>query len=190
MGIFVPPAPPDGLDLVRGNLRTLLRHDTNVRARLRRSHIPTVSAVAPHRSYHLEPSALADLPIRSAAKMTSWRYLLFDGRNPLLTVAISSNESGQSTDFLGANESSLLQAFVNGVKFAEQHELIREADYELRLLEVPSIYLSAIWLHSENDIYFSLSALSPEGPFLAARDEELARRIREEVQSRGQEDVM
>src|SRR4030095_7103612 len=173
-----------------GNLRTLLRQDSNVQRRLKRSHIPSVSVVAPHRGYFLEPDDLADLPIRSAAKMACWRYLIFDRGDPLLTVAISANESGQAMDFLGANESELLQGFVNGVEFAENHEQIREADYELRFFEVPSVFMSAIWLHSDNDIYFPLSPLTPEGPFLPITDEELANRILYEVRSRGQEDFI
>ena len=44
---------------------------------------------------------------------------------------------------------------------AESLEMVASAPVELRLLRVPALYLSALWLHGERDVFIALAPAPP-----------------------------
>jgi hypothetical protein len=59
--------------------------------------------------------------------------------------------SSKPLTFLGVSQGPFAEATVEALHAAERLPKIATADYELRLLKVPAVYLAALWLHSATD---------------------------------------
>jgi hypothetical protein len=54
---------------------------------------------------------------------------------------------GSKLAFLGLTHSPFTAATIEALTVAERMPKVAKADYELRLLKVPAVYLIALWLH-------------------------------------------
>lgn len=111
----------------------------------------------PHALYFVSLDGLAEGKLLGVATQTSWRYLLARGETPIAEVELSAKPrrgkggSAEEFEFLGLTQGPFIAATIEALGVAEQLPQVAKADYELRMLKVPSVYLAALWLHGKDD---------------------------------------
>jgi len=107
----------------------------------------------PHPVFIATLDDLAAGKLLGAARQTSWRYLLVQRDMAVgeaeLGVARrgARGAKGKELEFLGLTHGPFAGATIEALTAAEALPQVAKADYELRLLKVPAVYLVAIWLH-------------------------------------------
>lgn len=85
----------------------------------------------------------------SSAKQVAWRYLLTeDGEVATADVDVSAPDegAGDSDRFNNMTRGRLADMFTEALHAAERIAATSETDYQLRVLEVPSLNMGAVWL--------------------------------------------
>lgn len=161
MPLRLPPPPPRAIETLREGLESLLSTpSSSIRTRteeLGESFEANIDVTSPHLVYSVDLNEVAEGRILSAARPTSWRYMLLDGESAQSAAELAIDDNGEVTWFSHVDEGPFVQATVAGVEFAERLEAELGADYELRLLSVPSVYLVAVWLHGADDLLIPLA---------------------------------
>jgi hypothetical protein len=110
-----------------------------------------------HPVYFVPLDALTEGRLLKAARQTSWRYLLVKGSEAVAEAELSAGSRGakgakpRSLAFLSLTRGPFASATVDALHAAERLPQVARADYELRLLNVPAVYLVALWLHGAKD---------------------------------------
>jgi hypothetical protein len=121
-------------------------------------HLEKLSHSEPHAVYCVPLDALAQGRLLDAATQTSWRYLLVQDDEPIAEAELSAGTRGtkgakgaKPLQFLGLTHGPFTGATVEALHAAERMPKLAAADYDLRLLKIPAVYLAALWLHSDHD---------------------------------------
>jgi len=115
-----------------------------------------------HPVYYVPLDALAEGRLLQAATQTSWRYLLVQDDRAIAEAELSAATKGATKGrrrrsrakplaFLGLSHGPFTGATVDALHAAERLPQVAAADYELRLLKIPAVYLAALWLHGDGD---------------------------------------
>jgi hypothetical protein len=111
----------------------------------------------PHPVFFVPLDALSEGKLLGAATHTSWRYLIVRGETAIAEAELSAKQRGskggsaKELEFLGLTQGPFTIGTIEALSAAEKLDRVAKADYELRLLKVPGVYLVALWLHGEND---------------------------------------
>jgi hypothetical protein len=128
-------------------------------------HLEKVSHSEPHAVYFVPLDALAQGKLLDAATQTSWRYLLVQDDEPIAEAELSAGSGATGAkgakrtkgarvkplQFLGLTHGPFTGATVEALHAAERMPKVAAADYDMRLLKIPAVYLAALWLHADND---------------------------------------
>ncbi|HEX9274822.1 MAG TPA: hypothetical protein VGA51_00280 [Casimicrobiaceae bacterium] len=127
------------------------------------SHMPAamrleaLSHSEPHPVFYAPLDALAGGKLLDAATQLSWRYLLVQDDAAVAEAELSVGRRGakragaKPLEFLGLTHGPFTAATIEALAAAEQLPQVAAADYELRLLKIPAVYLVALWLHGAKD---------------------------------------
>jgi len=160
MPIVTRPAPRGGEAVLAANITDILRERRVPHGMKTEMHPEDVSHSEPHPVYVAGLDDLADGKLLAAAKQTGWRYLLVHGDAAVGEAELSAEtraprgaKSARSKEpqFLGLTHGPFTAATIDALHAAERLPQIEKADYELRLLKVPAVYLVALWLHSGSE---------------------------------------
>jgi hypothetical protein len=113
---------------------------------------------APHRVYHLGRDDAARGNTTPHARPVGWRFILTDDTDALAAVEVREREDA-GYEFSGVNYGPFVHSTVEAVK---RLECAADSNDELRLLDVPALYLEALWLHGDADRFMPLSP-APDG---------------------------
>ena len=141
--------------------------------------LEALSYSEPHPVFRVPLDALASGKLLDAAILASWRYLLVQDERAIAEVELSAGRRGakgagtKSLEFLGLTHGPFTEATIEALATAEQLPQVAAADYELRLLKVPAVYLVALWLHgAKDDILIPMGdppgGLKPNRPYAEA----------------------
>jgi hypothetical protein len=119
----------------------------------------TMNSSVPHPVYQLTLEDLVEDRGLEAARRVGWRYLLEDGSKQVLGFA-ETDDSGGGVQLRALNTGRFGQATRDAVESAEHLGFVSADDFEVRVLRVPALSLSALWLASET----AEDALVPLGP--------------------------
>ncbi len=155
MSIIVQDPPEGSLEIIKSALDTF-RTQSNFAAELtaESSAAGNLNLAAPHPIYFVGLKDLAKGKLLSTAKLKGWKYLLLNENEPYATAQLNSNR--KKLVFSHINQGILVERTVRALAFAENLEEVNENDYELRLIDVPGLYVAALWLHGENDLIIPL----------------------------------
>jgi hypothetical protein len=155
MSIITANPPTDGAETVRAGVNSLITVSGDARRELTPSvgSFASVSTSAPHPVYHAGLDAVLEGSLVTSAQFSCWRYLLLDDDRILAAAEIQPGSEEVETTFLGVSTGKSVRSTVRAIARAERIEEVRENDYELRLLRIPSLYVVALWLHSEDDLF-------------------------------------
>lgn len=115
------------------------------------------AVAAPHQVYSASLQSVAEAEMLSSSIAKCWRYLFLIGEEVQGVIELPIDEAGSVSQFSNINRGPFLESLIEGVGFAENLERIRENDYELRVLSVPSLYLEALWLRGTLDLLIPLA---------------------------------
>lgn len=124
----------------------------------------TIAHSEAHPVYVATLDDLASGKLLAAARQTGWRYLLVEHDEVVGEAELTAGRSGakgakkgakrtshKGLEFAGLTHGPFAGATVDGLHAAERLPQVEKADYELRLLKVPAVYLVALWLHGANE---------------------------------------
>jgi hypothetical protein len=115
----------------------------------------TLNWVQPHRVYHLGLDAIEAGRGVQAAEPVAWRYI---GASPQSSIAAEVEVGKNVPAFAGINEGPFVHGFSEQLQLADADQSLR-GDFEPRLLDVPAVYVVALWLHdrtSQDDLFVPL----------------------------------
>lgn len=95
--------------------------------------------------YHLGLKDLADKGDVKSASLKSWRYLVKQNEK-IVATADAIIGADKKAVFSHTNEGPHVKGAVSGIQAAESNDEIKKGQYETRLLMIPAIYVSALWL--------------------------------------------
>ena len=144
--IVLPPAPEAGRQLISQNIAPILHADPRFFNGLQSDDL---AVSEPHRVYSIGLTNLAAGQFLSAAKSGSWRYLLLHDIRAVGEVSVIEDQ-GQ-LHFGGLSSSRFADETRVAVENARASSRLRDRDYELRFLDIPSIHFVAVWFHADND---------------------------------------
>jgi hypothetical protein len=101
----------------------------------------------PHQVFTL---GLADLVAGrglDAAKPTGWRHLVQEGDNVLASAETVAAGSAGEHVFSAFNEGPFVATSAKSIRAAREFPEVKQGGFELRLLNVPGLYVMALWLH-------------------------------------------
>lgn len=155
MSIITANPPTDGAEALRAGVNSLIMSGDDARRELTPSvgSFAGVSIAAPHPVYHAGLDGVLEGSLVSSAQFSCWRYLLLDDDRILAAAEIQLGSGEVETAFLGVSTGKSVRSTVRAIARAEKIDEVREKDYELRLLRIPSLYVVALWLHSEEDLF-------------------------------------
>ena len=76
---------------------------------------------------------------------TGWRYTLIHNNEIIAHAETVIDQNGKNL-FAGTNEGPLVEGTAKAIKVAEKQSEIKKGNYEVRLLFIPALHLSALWL--------------------------------------------
>jgi hypothetical protein len=194
MGLLISDPPKESLAALRESLNTLAERGSFSDRGLRDARPEQISATIPHAVYNLTLGAAKEGKTE-AARMTGWRFLLAVDEH-VLASAETRSEGGLQT-FSHVNAGPFVSGTVDALAVAETVADADERQLELRLLNVPALYLMSVWLlpsgSGKDDAVFVPIAPAPAGiePNRVYAEREFAdalRSVAEQVPDVGRDD--
>lgn len=112
-----------------------------------------VTPVAPHQVYVIGLNDLAGGAGIKSAKLAGWRTIVLQGKNPVAAVEFAGGGAAHE-NFRSVNQGPQVQSTASAVTMAESIPQVKMNDFEMRLLQIPAIYLGSLWLHGSNEDLF------------------------------------
>src|SRR5437763_1101929 len=79
----------------------------------------------------------------------AWKYLLVCGNQTVRTADVVHNHQGQNYEFASITGADAA-AINNAIEAAEKDPATANNDYEMRLVQVPALYVTALWLKNQD----------------------------------------
>jgi len=175
MPIITRPAPRGGEAVLAANVTDLVRAKSVPHGMKAEIHPEELAHSEPHPVYVATLDDLAAGKLLSAAKQTGWRYLLAQhnevvaeaeltaGRRAAKGAKGAKGTKHKDLEFASLTHGPFTTATIDGLHAAERLPQIAKADYELRLLKVPAVYLVALWLHGGSEDILIPLGQPPDG---------------------------
>jgi len=160
MAIITRSAPRGAAAVLTANVSDMLRAKHTPTGMKREMHPEALSHTEPHPVYVATLDDLAAGKLLANARQTAWRYLLVQHDEVVAEAEITAGHGGakgaksgkrKNLEFAGMTHGPFADATIDGLHIAEALPETARADYELRLLKVPAVYLVALWLHRADD---------------------------------------
>jgi hypothetical protein len=143
---FIAPKPPQqALDAVHSTFLDLSRNRAFRTPALRNATGP-LQLTEPHQVFTLGLSDLAAGKGLDAATPTGWRYLVQEGDNVLASAETVAGPRGEQV-FSAFNEGRFVDSSAKAMRAMREFPEVGQGGFELRLLNVPGLYVLALWLH-------------------------------------------
>ena len=160
MPLHVPEPPRQVVDTVQSTFQTMIKTGSVRLPELR--NVPGTLALAqPHQIFSLGLTDLAAGKGLDAATPTGWRYLVQSGDNALASAETAVTPAGPEHVFSAFNSGRLVASTVEAIRTAQGLPQMVQGSFELRLLRVPALYFSALWMHGAQGTDDVLIPLEP-----------------------------
>ncbi|MEV0566772.1 hypothetical protein [Dactylosporangium sp. NPDC050588] len=167
------PDPPSGAhDHVKSRLHTLAAHGGLHTKALRGARADQLDLSTPHQVFTLGADDIAAGGGLDRAEPAGWRYLV-ESAGQVVASAETMPAPDGTQRFANVNEGPFVDATDKAMKVVRKLPKLEAAGFELRLLRVPSLYLTALWLHSPaEDLLVPLqpSPIGKEGKSMSAAE--------------------
>jgi hypothetical protein len=177
--IVAPELPSAALEAIRGGVGASGRFPQRRGAAL--------SLSLPHQVFTAGLEELAGgQDLTQAAQLTGWRALLEEDRQVVAAAEVPA--APREPTGASINRGALVQSTVAALETAERHEPVSSEAFEPRLLRIPALYVTALWLHraGEGDDFVIPLAPAPQplnagevydGPRFAGQVADMARSV-------------
>jgi hypothetical protein len=166
MTLRVPKPTEASVETVRLHLSALAGRTAFRERSLTRADPAGLALAAPHDVYSLGLRGLAEGASLEAATAVGRRFLVMDGDKPVASAELADDEGSG----FQVNEGPLVESTAAAIEHAETDPELGGSDYEVRVLRVPGLYFTALWLKNEQDGADVVIPLQPApAPFMAGR---------------------
>jgi hypothetical protein len=188
MPLYVPDPPAQGMDIIRDALSSAAAQPSVAASVVAEAGPQNLTTAAPHQVYFVGLSDLAEGRLLSAAQLKGWHYIIFEGDRTLATAELRIGD-GDALHFSNVNRGPFAASIVEGVGRVESLDEVRDDDFELRVLDIPGLYVVALWLHGPREIIVPLPP-APEAlePFGRYEENAIIERLRGRAEQRLQFD--
>jgi hypothetical protein len=157
---FIAPKPPQqALDAMHATFLNLSRNRA-FRTPALRNATGTLQLGEPQQVFTLDLTDLAAGKGLDAARPTGWRYLVQEGDNVLASAETVAGPRGEQV-FSAFNESRFVDSSAKALRAVGNSPEMAQGGYELRLLNVPGLYVQALWFHQTQGKGDLLQPLAP-----------------------------
>lgn len=154
------PSPPEAVDEVaRSSLRELTTAGQVRISSLAGAAPSEVGLSTPHPVYSLSLTDVVENHPPSDDALTGWRYLVDVGAGPVAAAEIATTAQSTEPRFASLNQGPFVNATVEALPVAETGG--GQAEYSMRLLRIPALYVLAMWLHAEDEGEDAFVPLAP-----------------------------
>jgi hypothetical protein len=177
--IVAPELPSAALEAIRGGI--------GASGRFPQRRAGALSLTLPHQVYTAGLEELAGgQDLTQALRLTGWRALVEEDRQVVAAAEVPA--STREPTGASINRGALVQSTVEALETAERHEPVTSEPFEPRLLQIPALYVTALWLHRSGEGDDLVIPLAPtpqpltageiyEGPRFAAQVADMARAV-------------
>lgn len=168
MSLEVAQVPKQVIDVVTSTLGQFATGDGFDPAVLDQAQQKDLSLSTPHPVYLLTRDPLLrdhERPL-DAAQFKRWRFLIMQGDTVISSaeVAARSPEDVKGLEFSNFTDGPFVDATTRAIFAAEADERVQDGEYILRLLTVPSLYVTALWLKEEGGADLLMPLVSAPEP--------------------------
>lgn len=149
MAISRPPGPPRGTEIVERAVRDLMKSGPTSFSAAPDASPGQVSQ--PIRRFLLKLGDITDDDFLKRATPIGWRYLIIS-QGPIAVGDVKETESGAAT-FDSLIHGRIAERLVSAAELAADKYGADQKSFDVRILEIPAIYMSALWLHGPQDIF-------------------------------------
>jgi hypothetical protein len=152
-------------DLLQEHVPAMLaRHMTSLRGMAEAAGVGPLDFAGEHRVYVAGLGDAVSQDILEKARPIGWRYFILSGDRLVATAQVS-GRTGSDLSFSHVNYGGMASATAQALALAEERGQIEEG-VDVRVLEIPGLYLVALWLKAKRlDV---LIPLDPAPPTLRA----------------------
>ena len=148
MALHISDPPKESLTALRDSLNTLAERGSFSDRGLREARPEQISATVPHAVFNLTLDDAKEGRVE-AARQTGWRFLLAVD-DTVLASAETRSQGGRQV-FSHVNAGPFVAGTADALAAAEKIAEGDERQLELRLLNVPALYLMSVWLNPADD---------------------------------------
>ncbi|MFI6324107.1 hypothetical protein ACIBG8_41735 [Nonomuraea sp. NPDC050556] len=142
------PAPPSGIpETVREKLRSLAGQSRFTTPSLSLAQEGDLDVSTPHQVFTIGLDDIESGAGLDAARPVGWRYLITGGGEVIASAETAEGPDG-TPEPAQFTEGRFVAATATAVRSARALPQLEKANFELRLLRIPALYLMALWLHS------------------------------------------
>lgn len=160
MPLNAPEPPRQVVDVVQSTFQAMVKTGS-VRLPELRNTPGTLALAQPHQMFSLGLADLVGGRELEAAKPTGWRYLVQSGENALASAETAVTPAGSDHVFSAFNAGPLVASTVEAIRTAQGLPQVSQGSFELRLLRVPALYFTALWMHGATGTGDVLIPLDP-----------------------------
>jgi hypothetical protein len=146
MALITPTPPKQALDAVHSTFLELNRNRA-FRSPALRGATGTLQLTEPHQVFTLGLTDLAAGKGLDAARPTGWRYLVQEGDKVLASAESVAMGAANEHVFSAFNEGGFVASSASAIRAVREAPEVEQGGFELRLLNVPGLYVLALWLH-------------------------------------------
>ena len=99
---------------------------------------------------------VTDVNFLAKAVPIGWRYLIVGPGPAAITDVRRIGLRAQGFDTSSHSHGELADRLAKAAEFAERRYGNHAEDFEARILEIPAVHMSALWLHGPQDIFIPL----------------------------------
>ena len=165
MPLRVAEAPNRGLEEVRSTLNGFAKRGRFRTPALSRARAERLTLALPHPVYTLSLRDLVDGKRVRDARLVAWRYLGEADRTPIASAEVVAAE-GKRPRFSQFNEGPFVQSTAAAIDELQRRPELDETSYELRALQIPALYVVALWLADQGGERDLVRALAPAPQYL------------------------
>ncbi len=151
MGLTAKEPPAEGFGIIREALGKLTSGPAATFAAVAEGAPTHLNIAAPHPVYFVGLTDVAEGKLLSGAVLKGWRYLVLRDDETIGAANLIMSGPDQNLQFSHISHGPFAKNTVEGISYAESLPEVVSDDYELRLLDIPSLYVVALWLHGNQD---------------------------------------
>ncbi|WP_166296794.1 hypothetical protein [Bradyrhizobium sp. 2S1] len=145
MAVLTPSPPPQATEAVQSIFRDA--HHRALRSPALSKAAGPLQAVEPLQVFTLGLDDLLAKKDLQAAKSTGWIFLVHDGNQTLASAEAVPTGTGDEQVLSALNEGRAVGSTAEAIRTVRGLPEVSKDDFELRLLRVPALYVTALWLH-------------------------------------------
>jgi hypothetical protein len=173
MAITKPQGPPGGAAVVGRAVAHLMTRGPGALPAIAGAAAPQTSQ--PIRLFTLKLSDITDDKFLNKAVPIGWRYIIVDTK-PVAVADLKEARAGAQPGFASLIRGVIAPRLERATELAQQYE-IKPGTFEPRILEIPSLYLTALWLHGPQDIFIPFLEGGPKDTLPVQEDPSFIPRV-------------